>query len=127
MMKKNTRHETLIDAPTQFTPEWFISGVNTPVCVQLLINKPIFLLGKSDLCDGVLAFNDEISREHCRITWHEGTYTIEDLNSTNGTLLNGEMLMPGQEYTLHAGDSLRLSASTFLIEEIYSRAERKAN
>ncbi len=112
------------EAPA-FYPQLFLSGVNTPVCVQLLIDKPTFVLGKSESCDGVLAFNDEISREHCRIAWHDGDYTIADLNSTNSTCLNGSVLIPGQEYPLHPGDRLQLSASTFLVEQIYSAPYRR--
>ena len=108
----------------EFKPSLFLSGVNTPVCVQLLINAPEFVLGKSDACNGVLAFNDEISREHCKILWRDGQYYLVDLNSTNSTCLNDEVLTPNREYSLHAGDRLRLSASTFVLEQIYSRTER---
>lgn len=108
-----------------FYPQLFLSGMNTPVCVQLLIDKPVFVLGKSDSCDGVLSFNDEISREHCRISWRDGGYTIADLNSTNSTCLNGSVLIPNQEYPLRPGDRLQLSASTFLVEQIYSASDRQ--
>ncbi len=33
---------------------------------------------------------------------------VSDLNSTNGTWLNGQHLIPFNEYLLHAGDELRL-------------------
>ena len=102
----------------------FISGVNTPVCVQLLIDAPEFVIGKSDSCNGVLSFNEEISREHCKIVWHDSQYYIVDLNSTNGTYLNSEMLAPNQEYPIRPGDHLRLSASTFLVEQIYNATRR---
>jgi len=108
----------------EFTIDHFISGINTPVCVQLLINKPEFVLGKSDACDGMLSFSDEISREHCKIIWREGQYYIMDLNSTNGTCLNDMLLSPNQEYPLNTGDRLRLSASTFQVEQIYSVMNR---
>ena len=108
----------------EFRPSIFVSGVNTPVCVQLLVNKPEFTLGKSDSCDGVLSFNDEISREHCKIIWKDGKYYLIDLNSTNSTCLNDAVLTPGQEYPMQAGDRLRLSASTFVIEQIYSAIGR---
>ena len=108
----------------EFVPRLFISGVNTPVCVQLLIDKPSFTLGKGDGCDGVLAFNDEISREHCRILWRDGQYTIVDLRSTNSTCLNGQELAPDVEYPLNPGDQLKLSASTFQVEQIYSMSRR---
>ena len=106
----------------QFNTQLFISGVNTPVCVQMLINKIGFVMGKADVCDGILDFNEEISREHCKIIWRDGIYYIVDLNSTNGTYLNGEALAANREYPIHPGDRLRLSASTFKVEQIYSLA-----
>jgi len=107
-----------------FLKDRFISGINTPVCVQLLIDKAEYVIGKSDSSDGILSFNDEISREHCKIVWHDAKYFIVDLNSTNGTYLNDEMLVPNQEYAIQPGDHLRLSASTFLVEQIYSATRR---
>ena len=51
----------------EFVPRLFISGVNTPVCVQLLIDKPSFTLGKGDGCDGVLAFNGVTAQDTAAI------------------------------------------------------------
>jgi pSer/pThr/pTyr-binding forkhead associated (FHA) protein len=33
-----------------------------------------------------------VSKQHARIVKHQNTYVIEDLNSTNGTFLNGEKI-----------------------------------
>ena len=41
----------------QFCPEWMLTGLNTPVCVQWLIDKPLFTVGKDDDNDGVLSRN----------------------------------------------------------------------
>lgn len=103
-----------------FVPSLIICGLNTPVCVQLLVNKQDFTLGKGAQCDGVLAFNDEISRQHCCIHWRNGDYEIEDCGSMNFTYLNGERLEKGSRYRLMEGDQLRLSTSTFLIERIHT-------
>jgi diguanylate cyclase (GGDEF)-like protein len=50
--------------------------------------------------------DDGISRKHCRVRPESEWFIVEDLNSTNGTLLNGELL---QEPTrLNAGDRIYL-------------------
>ncbi len=55
----------------------------------------------------VQIINEEVSRCHCRIEQHSnGSFTIEDLGSTNGTFVNG-CLVKGK-ITLHLGDKVFL-------------------
>ena len=48
-----------------------------------------------------------VSRRHCRIKLAGGQYTIEDLNSTNFTMLNRQRLQPGVPMTIADGDEIR--------------------
>jgi pSer/pThr/pTyr-binding forkhead associated (FHA) protein len=48
-------------------------------------------IGRSTECD-IVVVEPEMSREHFRISLSGGNYYIEDLNSTNGTTVNGEKL-----------------------------------
>ena len=48
----------------------------------------------------------EVSRNHAKITCNEGVYRIEDLNSTNGTLLNGRKILSPEK--LKDGDLINL-------------------
>ncbi len=47
-----------------------------------------------------------VGRWHARID-DQGSYTIEDLGSPNGTLLNGVRITSKQKYALHDGDTLQ--------------------
>jgi pSer/pThr/pTyr-binding forkhead associated (FHA) protein len=50
------------------------------------------MIGRDTNCD--LSMMDEaLSAHHARLTYHHGQWWLEDLNSTNGTYLNHEMLM----------------------------------
>ena len=51
-----------------------------------------------------------ISRHHARIrrVGSEEDYVIEDLNSSNGTLVNDEVIEPGKLHPLHPGSTLRI-------------------
>ena len=62
-------------------------------------------------------FAERISRFHAALSWNtkENTYTIADNNSTNGTILNGKVLIPQQTYPLHTGDRLELGREQKLI------------
>jgi len=47
-----------------------------------------------------------VSRRHARITYNDDALYIEDLDSTNGTRINGFQLEPGSTYRLRDGDEL---------------------
>ena len=59
-----------------------------------------------------------VSREHARIRHQEGGYTLEDLDSRNGTQVNGYRLTPHQPYALRPGDYVTLGE---LILFVYSK------
>jgi hypothetical protein len=48
------------------------------------------------------------SRQHALITLEEGTLTIEDLNSSNGTYVNRARVYPGQKRPLNVGDTIQI-------------------
>ncbi len=50
------------------------------------------VIGRRDTCEIVLSDESGVSRQHAVITVVEGDFTIEDLGSTNGVLLNGEKI-----------------------------------
>lgn len=56
----------------------------------------------------VMVADARASRRHAQILSEEGALTVEDLQSTNGTLVNGEKLEPGTTRTLQNGDKLSL-------------------
>jgi Flp pilus assembly CpaF family ATPase len=56
---------------------------------RLSSDKPEILIGKQPDCDVVLS-GGKVSRRHARIAVADGGMRIEDLQSTNGTLVNGE-------------------------------------
>jgi predicted amidophosphoribosyltransferase len=48
-----------------------------------------------------------VSRRHFKVTLSGGQYLIEDLNSTNSTMLNHQRLQPGVPVALADGDEIR--------------------
>lgn len=108
---KNTEKE-------EFEPSWMLSGLNTPVCVQLLVSKPEYIIGSSNECDATLSFSSTISGRHIRLIDKSGNCIAEDLSSTNGSLLNGYKLTPGETKVVHDGDHLQIASFVFQIEKI---------
>ena len=48
-----------------------------------------------------------VSSVHATLRREGGYVTLEDMGSANGTYINGEPLVPGQQFTLRDGDEVR--------------------
>ncbi len=70
-----------------------------------VITKGRFLLGRSESCDVVID-NDSISAVHAVLEVFEEHARIYDMNSTNGTWINGKKAVSGE---LRPGDSFALA------------------
>lgn len=88
-------------------------AMNTSNRVEIVVNKSEFIIGKKDTNDGVITFNKMISRVHCKITVTNNQYAVTDLQSSNGTYVNRQKLLPNKPYPLKNGDIVRLANSDF--------------
>lgn len=57
-----------------------------------------------------------VSRIHCCISKKEDKYFLSDLNSTNGTYLNGKEVPTGKDALLSEGDEIRVTSQEFYIK-----------
>lgn len=82
-----------------------------PVCFG---HKSVVVGSMEEGCDYRL--NEKgISRMHAKLMDREdGAYLI-DLNSTNGTYLNGELVTPGTDYKIDEGDMISFGESEFFV------------
>ena len=69
---------------------------------------PYFVGKDAKHCDYVMATQVGISRYHMKIDRDGDGFTICDLNSTNGTFINGERLAPHLPHKIKRGDELRI-------------------
>ena len=63
------------------------------------------ILGRDETAD-IIVDNPNISRQHFKITKEGGDYFIEDLKSSNSTILNDKELRPGKPYAIQSGDMI---------------------
>jgi predicted component of type VI protein secretion system len=56
----------------------------------------------------------EVSRLHCRLRMESGVVTVEDLESVNGTFVNGKRIREPE--IVHPGDRVSLGPVTFVVE-----------
>lgn len=83
-------------------------------CTDFQIETEEYFLGRnSEEVDGKIE-TDGISRVHARIIKREGEYYIEDLNSTNGTYVNGELLERHRLRKLNVNDWVRFGIEEYL-------------
>lgn len=77
------------------------------------IHSPIFLIGNQrDEADGIIHAST-VSRIHARVTKEGEDYYIEDMNSTNGTCLNGEILNYKEKVQLKKNDLIQFAEETY--------------
>lgn len=77
----------------------------TGACEELLI-------GRHHACDVVLS-NPKVSRRHARMVFRDGSWIIQDLESTNGTVVNGAAVI---RYALRPGDHLVLGGARLRVD-----------
>ncbi len=86
------------------------------------INVPVkrFLVGRADDCH-LRPKSDAISRNHCAILVGDEEVVVRDLNSRNGTLVNGEKVQGDQ--VVATGDVLKIGKIEF---ELRIKSKKKA-
>lgn len=87
----------------------FISGKYQGADVPLQGGKEI-VVGRSGDLDMVL-LEDMVSRKHARISTINNQINIQDLNSTNGTFVNGEKIDKNKKQRLKEGDRILIGTS----------------
>lgn len=70
--------------------------------------KPVSILGRGVATD-ITIWDIRASRAHCRLDGTDGSYTLTDLNSSNGTWVNEERLHGSRP--LAAGDCIRIGST----------------
>jgi EmrB/QacA subfamily drug resistance transporter len=66
-------------------------------------------IGREPECD-LQVLDSEVSRRHAKITIRDGSAVIDDLNSANGTYVNGERIV--SQYRLAPGDQIEIGEAT---------------
>jgi pSer/pThr/pTyr-binding forkhead associated (FHA) protein len=71
------------------------------------------IVGRHDDCDLRIPLKD-VSRKHCQISRNNESLKIRDLDSRNGTFINGKRI--NEDTTARAGDYITISPLTFLLQ-----------
>ena len=82
---------------------------------DILLNNFPFIIGKiPGKADGIIRDNS-ISRMHAKIELNDNReFTIEDLNSKNGTYVNDDILNPYEKVKIDFGDKITIAAFDYI-------------
>jgi len=90
--------------------KYFLIAQKHPT-IKLPLTRVTTVLGRDESSDLVIE-STEISRRHCLLDIQPRGLYVKDLNSTNGTFINGILMNDGY---LNAGDRLELGAYTLTV------------
>jgi pSer/pThr/pTyr-binding forkhead associated (FHA) protein len=78
------------------------------------LTQSVSKIGRDQTNSIPLPKDSYISRHHAWVLFIKGSYWVEDLGSTNGTLLNGEVL--NERKQIFPGDCLKLGRTELVFE-----------
>jgi hypothetical protein len=112
-------------------PEWETGG---PQITLVIMNSgrritldiiDDLLIGRKDNARGIFpdvdlgldgGFDAGVSRRHAILSHNQGSYAVEDLDSANGTFINGRRLAPATPTRLASGDELKCGTLVMRVE-----------
>lgn len=72
----------------------------------------VTVIGRRHICDLCIPI-ESVSRQHCQLSSDNGMLKIRDLDSRNGTYLNGKRI---KEAVIKAGDSIKIGPLSFVLQ-----------
>jgi len=85
-----------------------------PLGNAILLSLSLTVLGRAAGCQVIIA-DRAASRRHAEIAGEGGAYILRDLDSTNGTWLNGQRL--GEPAHLRDGDLIEIGSARFIFRD----------
>jgi len=80
--------------------------------LMFALDRPRNTIGR-DVDNMIQLVHDEVSKHHAAILQNKGAWTIEDLNSRNGVLVNGKRVVRAE---LKDGDTVKIGPFMFNFE-----------
>lgn len=101
--RESVSRPTVLLAELARAPEGILRYEGNGECTDLMITEEAYLIGSDRTCRGYIP-SETVSRRHARITRVDDIYFVEDLNSSNGTYVGGELLNYKTKVSLHKNE-----------------------
>ncbi len=112
VLHSHDRGKRYLEAGALVTLQFLPSGI----CMPVSLDEPA-ILGRLSFDENqtfdlarVGAYEHGVSRQHCSLRRDGARLIVTDLNSMNGTYLNGDRLIPWQDYVVEDGSRLILGS-----------------
>jgi pSer/pThr/pTyr-binding forkhead associated (FHA) protein/NADPH-dependent 2,4-dienoyl-CoA reductase/sulfur reductase-like enzyme len=94
------------DAPEQKNYRLVVQAGST-LGLTFALKRQTMAVGRDAEINDIDLSNQSVSRRHARLDWKNNQWVCVDLQSANGTSINGEALKAGQEKALREGDEIQ--------------------
>jgi adenylate cyclase len=81
------------------------------------LTRTPLVAGRREACDICLQFAN-VSGTHCELAFKDGLWILRDLDSRNGTLVNGIRMDSGARKIVHNGDIISIGKRSFKIDYV---------
>jgi len=102
---------TVLENPPEQSSPWQLISDNEQTYV---LDSPLITIGRKRINE-VVVFDDQASRAHAQIRNTPTGYEIIDLNSSNGTYVNGIRLQPKKAHFLNPNDQILIGRTKFTV------------
>lgn len=118
-INSNINKEAKIEKTTNFiTNSWYLKGISGDYQgISIPIDNELNIGRNVNKCNLIIENSNEVSNHHCTILLHTNKLYLIDQNSSNGTFLNNQKIIPLQKHSIKENDLITLGKTdnTFII------------
>ncbi len=92
----------------------YLKCIKEGMIEKIIIDRKNFIIGRLEEQVDYVSNNKTVGRVHAELISREGMYYIKDLNSRNGTFLNGTRINSNIEYKLKAKDRIAIADCEYI-------------
>lgn len=92
----------------------YLQGKRDGITEEIMISKPSFIIGRLKSQVDYVSQNNAVGKVHAELITKDGLYFIKDLNSRNGTFVNGTRLAANTEHEIMNNDKITFANSEYV-------------
>ncbi|SHK07606.1 DUF6382 domain-containing protein [Paramaledivibacter caminithermalis] len=94
----------------------YMQRIDNGIIDKITITKSNFIIGRLPNYVDHLIEDNAVGRIHCEILYKEGEYFIRDMNSKNGTFINGDRIDSNREYRIKNNDNIKFADVEYIFK-----------